>query len=175
MFFMLYCAFILPESLPERRQEIARKKAVGGKWWETFDPRGLLKPLRIFYPTGPGSSRELRVNMMLLAIIDCTLFGVGMSAMSVIIMYAEKEFGWKNLEVSASLCRWLRWLMRGTVFDIPFCGQFGTCDGAVLDPPDGDFVHPPRGDDGPYESWFGHAGYQVGLPFQDTTAMRAGN
>lgn len=102
MFFMVYCAFILPESLPERRQEIARKKAVRGNWWEAFDPRGLLRPLRIFYPTGPGSSRKLRVNMMSLAIIDCTLFGVGMSAMPVIIMYAEKEFGWENLEVSVA-------------------------------------------------------------------------
>jgi hypothetical protein len=134
---MVYCAFVLPESLPKRRQLIAREKQAmedlqcGGRaWWSAFDPRTLFKPLAIFYPTGPGSSRRLRVNMVLLALIDCTLFGVGMGAMAVIIMYAEKQFGWKNLEVSDEML----WSGNGAdllaVLNIPFRRECGPGDGA---------------------------------------------
>ena len=110
MLYMLYMLFVLPESLPKRRQLEAREMraaqhlASGGKsWYHTFNPRGLLKPLRIFYPTGPGSSPRLRLNMILLATIECILFGVGMSAMSVVIMYSERQFGWTTLDSSIFL------------------------------------------------------------------------
>ena len=58
-----------------------------------------LKPLRILYPTGPGSSPRLRLNLMLLAAADALFYGVGMGGVAVIILYAQKTFDWQNYEV----------------------------------------------------------------------------
>jgi len=96
--------FILPESLPQRRMLEARAKHAAesaassgtGKHWTNLSH--LFEPLSILFPTGTGT--RLRLNLVLLAAIDCTFFGVGMGAMTVIIMYAERQFHWRNLEVS---------------------------------------------------------------------------
>ena len=61
-----------------------------------------LQPLAILFPTGPGSSPRLRTNLFVLAACDTLLFGAGVSAMTVVIIYAELAFHWGNYEV------WLR-------------------------------------------------------------------
>ncbi|KAA8909772.1 major facilitator superfamily domain-containing protein [Sphaerosporella brunnea] len=111
--YILYTLFILPESLSERRMRHARSKhaaerrlrgddsAASNKHWA--NPKNLLEPLTILCPTAPGTTTRLRINMMLLAAIDFTLFGVGMGGMTVIIMYAERQFHWRNLESSIYL------------------------------------------------------------------------
>jgi hypothetical protein len=43
---------------------------------------------------------RLRRNLLTLAFIDATLMGTAMSAGTVIILYAEFQFGWGNLETS---------------------------------------------------------------------------
>jgi hypothetical protein len=100
-----YVLFVLPESLSKRRMLEARMKHSAevrlrgdGKHWA--NPGHLLQPLTILYPTAPGTNTRLRLNLILLAAIDCTLFGVGMGGMTVIIMYAERQFHWRNLEVT---------------------------------------------------------------------------
>ncbi|KAI5776536.1 tetracycline-efflux transporter-like protein [Geopyxis carbonaria] len=111
IFFIFYVTFLLPESLPKRRQLIAREKHIQEKlrmgastsWWSSMHPWEFLRPLSVLFPTSPGSTPRLRLNMVLLALIDCTIFGVGMGSMTVIIMYAEKEFHWRNLESSIYL------------------------------------------------------------------------
>lgn len=61
---------------------------------------GVFEPLKILYPTGPGSSPALRRNILLLSVIDTVIFGVGMGAMTVLLLYAERTFNWHNLESS---------------------------------------------------------------------------
>lgn len=102
--FIVYILTILPESLSKRRMLEARKKHTAkllndgeGKHWSS--PKHLFQPLGILFPTGPGTTTRLRLNLILLAIIDCTIFGVGAGGMTVIIMYAERQFHWRNFEV----------------------------------------------------------------------------
>lgn len=101
----LFCLiFVIPESLSKARQLIAREKhanqkpriATGG----LFTANGILsrynplEPLEVLYPTGPGSSSALRRNMILLAAIDTTMFGVAMGSMTVVIYYTDFQFHW---------------------------------------------------------------------------------
>lgn len=104
--------FVLPESLSERRMSIARRKhdheqmEYGGavkSWLHSVNPVNLVRPLSVLFPTGPGSSPRLRLNLMLLAATDSILFGVGIGGMTVIILFAEMRFGWGDFEVLPSL------------------------------------------------------------------------
>lgn len=56
----------------------------------------ILAPLAILYPSGQGVSGALRRNLALLAAVDTIIFGVGMGAMTVVIIYSELMFGWGN-------------------------------------------------------------------------------
>jgi len=99
----------MPESLSKRRMVLAREnhkceqmelqEGVPKHWWDSFNPTNLLRPLTVLFPTGQGSSPRLRLNLMLLAATDCVLFGVGIAGITVILIYAEAEFGWGNFEV----------------------------------------------------------------------------
>ena len=51
-------------------------------------------PLKNLYPTGPGSSRALRRNLVILASIDTTVFGIAMGATTVVLIYVRYEFHW---------------------------------------------------------------------------------
>lgn len=108
MFFILYLFCILPESLSDRRKKIAQEKHAqevqryGGtlkSWVHTMNPINFVRPLSVLFPTGPGSSPRLRLNLMLLAATDTILFGVGIGGMTVIILFAELKFEWGNYEV----------------------------------------------------------------------------
>jgi len=108
--FILYITLVLPESLSKRRQLEARatrtrmnQQQYGKHWISHFNPRAVLQPLAILFPTGPGTSTGLRLNLGFLAAIDFILFGVGLGGMAVLILYAEKTFAWGNLESSMYL------------------------------------------------------------------------
>lgn len=109
--FMIYIVLILPESVSPRRMKLSKERyqnemhraaASGIGKWNNLNPKNLFRPLGILFPTGVGSSPRLRLNLVLLAAIDSTLFGVAMGGMTVIIMYAERMFHWRNLDVRIS-------------------------------------------------------------------------
>ncbi|KAK4126197.1 MFS general substrate transporter [Parathielavia appendiculata] len=124
VFFVIFMALVIPESLSPKKQLVAREKharqqeALGS----APDCAGLaasrvpfagqinhlvhsvrtanpLAPLDILFPTGPGSA-QLRRNFLLLAFIDMVTLGAAMSAGTVIVMYVEYMFEWGNLESS---------------------------------------------------------------------------
>jgi len=105
VFFMITIAFIIPESLSKKRQFLAREKhaamrdAVARRsstWLNSARRVNIFEPLGILWPTGPGSSPKLRYNLSLLAAVDTIMFGVAMGAMTVIIYYANFQFGWET-------------------------------------------------------------------------------
>ncbi|KAI9779943.1 MAG: hypothetical protein M1839_007099 [Geoglossum umbratile] len=105
-----FLLFVIPESLSRERQRAAKERhriekessrnAIGRTWVDTLKRANILAPLDILFPTGEGSSRTLRLNLVLLAAIDAIMFGVAMSAMTVVVIYSELMFGWGNLETS---------------------------------------------------------------------------
>lgn len=110
--FILHVITLLPESLTPARMRLAQEKhahqqflreeATGGQpksYVHAIKLWNPLQPLAILFPTGPGSSPRLRTNLVVLAACDTIFFGVGMSAMTVSIMYAELMFKWGNYEV----------------------------------------------------------------------------
>lgn len=116
LFFMSCLAFVIPESLTRKRQLFAREKYAKEKAQNpksvlsTLSPTQLFKPLKVLYPTGPGASPALRRNLLLLAAVDTTMFGVAMGAGSVVIIYSKNQFNWDVLDQSVfissgSACR----------------------------------------------------------------------
>ncbi|MCJ1295624.1 hypothetical protein MMC34_007187 [Xylographa carneopallida] len=53
---------------------------------------GLFTPLSILWPSGPGSSRAVRRNLVFLAAVDTTMFGVAMGSLTVVLIYAGYRF-----------------------------------------------------------------------------------
>ena len=104
--FIAFLGLAIPESLSKSRQEAAREKhreevearGPAGDWINQLRSVNLFRPLKILWPTGPGSSPAVRWNLLLLAITDTILFGVAMGAMSVVLVYARGQFGWHELE-----------------------------------------------------------------------------
>ena len=103
-FFML---LIIPESLSIERQMASREKYRTSKEGEEAWSIGRMArsanvfvSLDILYPTGEGSSRAVRKNLILLAAVDTIMFGVAMGSMSVVILYSEYMFHWGNLQSS---------------------------------------------------------------------------
>lgn len=83
--FMLFVGLIVPESLSRPRQErakTARKRAQQSlptsDWIDHFRSINLLEPLQILWPTGPGTSHALRMNLSILAAIDFVMFSIAM-------------------------------------------------------------------------------------------------
>jgi hypothetical protein len=113
--FFCYVLFVIPESLSRKRQVAAREKFK----MQPRDDRhilarirsaNLLEPLKILYPTGEGSSHQLRMNLLLLSAVSAILFGSGMASMTVILLYSEYQFHWENKETNlflsvANICR----------------------------------------------------------------------
>ncbi|KAF1822290.1 MFS general substrate transporter [Dissoconium aciculare CBS 342.82] len=104
--FILYMAFIVPESLSKRRQEDAQKRHVldhilVGPEWDVINSiraMNILEPLKILYPTGPGTTSALRSNLVLLASVDTIVFGVAMGVLQVLILYLNYQFGWTSYD-----------------------------------------------------------------------------
>ncbi|MCJ1287314.1 hypothetical protein MMC26_006662 [Xylographa opegraphella] len=53
---------------------------------------GLFTPLSILWPSGPGSSPAVRRNLVFLAAVDTTMFGVAMGSLTVVLIYAGYRF-----------------------------------------------------------------------------------
>lgn len=107
LIFVSFLLFVVPESLSKERQMAAREKYrlyKGGRPQASFitalKNANLLAPLEILYPTGEGSSRAVRRNLIFLAAVDTTMFGVAMGSMTIVVIYSEYMFGWGNLESS---------------------------------------------------------------------------
>ena len=109
VFFMLFVFFIVPESLTKKRQELARERYAaeranhvwsGYSWVWAMRKANILAPLKILWPTGPGSSGHLRANLVLLSAVDTIIFGVAMGAMTVIVYYTGFQFGWDTPQSS---------------------------------------------------------------------------
>jgi hypothetical protein len=108
-FFMLFVLCVLPESLSKKRQTQARDKyksenanasADGYSWGWALKTVNILSPLKILWPTGPGTSGRLRANLILLSIVDTTIFGVAMGALNVLVLYTGYVFDWKTADTS---------------------------------------------------------------------------
>lgn len=105
--FVSFLLFVVPESLSKERQMAAREKhrmktegLPQQSLINALKSANLLEPLEILYPTGEGSSRALRRNLIFLAAVDTTVFGVAMGSMTVVVIYSEYMFGWGNFESS---------------------------------------------------------------------------
>lgn len=108
-FFALFVGFLIPESLSAKKQLAARDKWQKekearamhmGSWLSAVLNWNPLAPLKILWPTGPGTSTRLRVNLMALAISDAILLGAALAVGPVLMLYAEFMFQWGNLEAS---------------------------------------------------------------------------
>ncbi|KAH8601947.1 major facilitator superfamily domain-containing protein [Bisporella sp. PMI_857] len=109
-FFIFYVLFLLPESLSIKRQVLARERytadgenalsAVNLSTWG-YKRLNILEPLKILWPTGPGSSEHLRANLVLLSVVDTIIFGVAMGSAAVVILYMGYQFGWNTAQTSA--------------------------------------------------------------------------
>lgn len=108
-FFVLFVGFVIPESLSKKKQLAAREKwrrekearaMHMGSWLSAILNSNPLAPLQILWPTGPGTSTRLRVNIVALAISDTIIFGAAFAVGPVLMLYAEYMFKWGNLETS---------------------------------------------------------------------------
>jgi MFS family permease len=107
--FIFYIVLVVPESLTKKRQLLAREKyaaEMGGRfngpigWKATLKRANILAPLKILYPTGPGTSSALRANLILLSTVDTIIFGVAMGAMTVVVYYMGYQFNWDTAQIS---------------------------------------------------------------------------
>lgn len=109
--FLLFLLLIVPESLSKKRQLRARDDSdfVGAgeqrslSDWASYTIKlltgtKLLQPLAILWPTGEGTNPAVRRNLVFLAAVDTTMFGVAMGSMTVVIIYTGYMFGWGTLE-----------------------------------------------------------------------------
>ncbi|KAL9488674.1 hypothetical protein ACSS6W_000951 [Trichoderma asperelloides] len=106
-FFILFVRFVLPESLSKRRQMLAREKLARSEaeqdGSEGSSSRLLHNPFatfKILWPTGPGTSSRLRINLVALAIADTIIMGSMMAVGNVLMLYSEYMFNWGNFETS---------------------------------------------------------------------------
>jgi MFS family permease len=104
--FIAFLIFVVPESLSKSRQQAAKEKhdremalyGPASDWINQLRNVNLFRPLKILWPTGPGSSSAVRWNLVLLAATDTIMFGIAMGAMSVIVVYMRRQFNWQSLE-----------------------------------------------------------------------------
>ncbi|KAK8231762.1 tetracycline-efflux transporter-like protein [Phyllosticta capitalensis] len=106
--FILFTGLFIPESLTKARQAAAREKHAleraaippSSDWIDQIRNFNFFEPLKVLYPKGEGTSPALRRNLLLLAGVDTTVFGVHMGAVNVAIIYTSHMFNWTNFETS---------------------------------------------------------------------------
>lgn len=108
--FALFVAFIVPESLSERRQLLAREKHRKEKesarptgtvsWLNSIRSSHPFAPLQILWPKEHGTNPKLRINLVLLAAMDTIIMGSMMASGSVVMLYSKLMFHWENFELS---------------------------------------------------------------------------
>lgn len=97
--FLLLLAFVIPESVSKRNQLAARDKhrqQAINRGPQTLlykiSPHRIFEPLNIIY--GPGASPAIRKNLILLTTLDAVVFGIGLGAAGIILLYSNYMFGW---------------------------------------------------------------------------------
>ena len=111
--FFLFLLLVVPESLSKERQLAARQKkkdVIGASEAMTqnkssylmkfIQSANLLEPLSILWPTGEGTNPAVRWNLVLIAAVDTTMFGVAMGSLTVVLLYVELQFDWGTYETS---------------------------------------------------------------------------
>ena len=114
--FVLFLFLVVPESLSKERQLAARQKKKDAidsvetplqdelsylvAFIRFIKSGNLLEPLSILWPTGEGTNPAVRWNLVLIAAVDTTMFGVAMGSLTVVLLYVELEFGWGTYETS---------------------------------------------------------------------------
>ncbi|KAF7877163.1 hypothetical protein EAF04_000848 [Stromatinia cepivora] len=106
-FFILFLLLVVPESLTQKRQEVAREKhatrgSLGASqtWLGILKNKNPLVPLKVLWPSGGGNTKHVRANLVLLATVDTIIFGVAMGVMTVMVYYSGYQFGWQTSETS---------------------------------------------------------------------------
>jgi MFS family permease len=114
IFFNIFILSVVPESLSKKRQKLARERFAaedddiisgsyswaGIDWLNVYRQGNILAPLKILWPTGPGSSGHLRANLILLSAVDTMIFGVAMGSLTVVVYYLGYQFGWETSQTS---------------------------------------------------------------------------
>lgn len=109
LLYVLTLTFVVPESLAAHKRDAARQRwakeserreRAVGSWLARIQSVNPFEPLAVLWPTGPGTSRRLRINLVSITAVDVILVGVGVASGPVIILYSEYMFGWGNLESS---------------------------------------------------------------------------
>jgi hypothetical protein len=67
-------------------------------WLSTLNIYNILAPLKILWPTGEGSSRQVRMNLVLLSAVSTIIFSVAMAGITVVIYYSQYMFNWHDFE-----------------------------------------------------------------------------
>lgn len=109
MFFMLFILYCVPESLSEERQRKAHdtwllqtQKPREGSWMDRVTYQYVIEPLSIFLHQVPVSCIN-QCNLLSLAAIDTIMFGVAMSTIQIVLIYAEFKFGWNEMDSATFL------------------------------------------------------------------------
>ena len=108
LFFIFCVGFVIPESLSKQRRLIAREKhekelelyRQDGTWLGTAKAANPLEPLKVLWPSGHGTSTQLRINLVVLAFVDFVIMGCMVSAGPVIMLYTRFQFHWGTFETS---------------------------------------------------------------------------
>ena len=109
--FALMLFHVIPESVPASRQRAAPKKHLETQTSRPNQPilsqlrvLNVFEPLKIAY--GPDAPATVRRNLILLASIDSIVFGIGMGAQTVVLLYSNYVYGWDTWEQSkfTSIC-----------------------------------------------------------------------
>lgn len=107
LFFILFVAFFVPESVSKERQQLAQER---WKQQHQSELQGLVPKLRsnhpfatmkVLWPTGPGTSSRLRRNLASLAFTDMIIMSSMVSLGTVLILYSELIFGWQTVETAS--------------------------------------------------------------------------
>lgn len=110
VFYILFIALAVPESLSKERQLLAREKRRAAKeaspdkdWASKLKSYNIFEPLWVLRPKGPGATRSLRRNLFVIAAIDTMMFGVAMGTMQILLIYSQYRFGWTPVTASMYL------------------------------------------------------------------------
>ena len=92
---LVFMRFLIPESWSSEnlvtRNQVQTTSAFDRPWWKVW------KPLAILWPTGPGSMKALRINLVSLAAISMIFGVIAMGAGPILLLFSRKMFNWDIL------------------------------------------------------------------------------
>ncbi|KAK9463728.1 major facilitator superfamily domain-containing protein [Lipomyces oligophaga] len=107
--FMVFVAFVLPESISAQSRESARQahaRAIQDQAEQFGSASSLhdlvhrinfIAPLKVLRPTN-GVRLDIRRNLVILALIDTAMIGIRGGSATITILYSELTFGWASAE-----------------------------------------------------------------------------